>query len=177
MRPYSTFRLQILLSVFCCLFLQACASKKDFGSSTKTGMYVDAVLKCAIEYPLSWTKERRITYGSKSGEIRWKPPKDENTMLRLAVEHKAQGTIDPEQQIESVLQEFADLEISVLDKEELPAGEATHIIGDTAEKHIEIYQFSHANHSYLIALTVLQKNVKIYSDVMKKIISSFQILQ
>jgi hypothetical protein len=176
-RTDSTFR-QLFFLMFCLgLLLQGCASGKGSLSGIKTGMHIDAVLECAIEYPLLWTKDRRLAYGSKNGEIRWTPPKHDGTILRLISQQRGQETIDPEQQIEHFLQEFVDLEISLNEMELLPAGEATHIIGATGKMHIEIYQLTHDNRSYLISFTMLKENVKTYARVMKKVISSFQVLQ
>jgi hypothetical protein len=148
---------------------------QETGPKIKTGMHIDAVLECAIEYPLLWTKDRRLTYGTKSGELRWKPPKVEGTLLRLISQERK--TIEPEQQIARLYQEFTGLEISLKEEVSLPAGDATHIVGDTAEKHFEIYQFSNANRSYLISLTMLKENAKLYSGVMDKVIHTFQVLQ
>ena len=148
---------------------------QDTGSKIKTGMYIDAVLECAIEYPLLWTKDRRLTYGTKSGELRWKPPQVDGTLLRLISQERK--TIYPEQQIARLYQEFTGLEISLEEEVALPAGDATHIVGDTAEKHFEIYQFSNAKRTYLISLTVLKENAKLYSEVMDKVIYTFQIMQ
>ena len=85
--------------------------------------------------------------------------------------------IEPEQQIARLYQEFTGLEISLEEEVTLPAGEATHIVGDTAEKHFESYQFSNAKRSYLISLTVLKENAKLYSEVMDKVIYTFHIMQ
>jgi hypothetical protein len=148
---------------------------QETGPKIKTGMHIDAVLECAIEYPLLWTKDRRLTYGTKSGELRWKPPKVEGTLLRLISQERK--TIEPEQQIARLYQEFTGLEISLKEEVSLPAGDATHIVGDTAEKHFESYQFSNANRSYLISLTILKENTKLYSGVMDKVIHTFQVLQ
>ncbi len=148
---------------------------QETGSSIKTGMHIDAVLECAIEYPLLWTKDRRLTYGTKSGELRWKPPQTDGTLLRLISQERK--TIEPEQQIALLYQEFTNLEISLKEVIALPVGDATHIVGDTAEKHFESYQFSNANRSYLISLVILKENTKLYSEVMDKVIHTFQVLQ
>lgn len=173
----SIFQFSLLLLVVCCLFLQGCASRKDTGKVFKTGMHIDAVLEFAIEYPLFWTKDRRIAYGSNNGEIRWKPPKYDGTLLRLSSQKQDQKTHDPEQQLTRFLQEFVDLEISLNEKTPLPAGNATHIIGETSEEHLEIYQLSHNNRSYLISLATLKENISLYEGVMNKVIPTFQVLQ
>jgi hypothetical protein len=174
-RPYLTFRSLPALLLACSLLLQGCAAMQETGPKIKTGMHIDAVLECAIEYPLLWTKDRRLTYGTKSGELRWKPPKVEGTLLRLISQERK--TIEPEQQIARLYQEFTGLEISLKEEVALSAGDATHIVGDTAEKHFESYQFSKANRSYLISLTTLKENTKLYSGVMDKLIHTFQVMQ
>jgi hypothetical protein len=173
----SVFHFSLFLLVVCGLCLQGCASRKDTEKVFKTGMHIDAVLEFAIEYPLFWTKDRRITYGSSNGEIRWKPPKYDGTLLRLNSEKQDQNTLDPELQLTRLLQEFVDLEISLNERTPLPAGKATHIIGETSEEHIEIYQLSHNNRSYLISLATLKENISLYEGVMNKVIPTFQVLQ
>lgn len=174
-RPYLTFRSLPALLLTCSLLLHGCAAMQKTGSNIKTGMHIDAVLECAIEYPLLWTKDRRLTYGTKSGELRWKPPQVDGTLLRLISQERK--TIEPEQQIARLHQEFTGLRISLQEELALPVGDATHIIADTAEKHFESYQFSNANRSYLISLTTLQENTKLYSGVMDKVIHTFQVMQ
>jgi hypothetical protein len=173
--PYPTFRSFSALLVACALLLQGCAAMQETGSKMKTGMYIDAVLECAIEYPLSWTKDRRLTYGSQSGELRWTPPLTDGTLLRLISQERE--TIEPEQQTARLHQDFRGLEISLTEEVSLPAGEATHIVGETAEKYIESYQFTNRNRSYMISLTMLKENAKLYSGVMNKVIHTFQVLQ
>jgi hypothetical protein len=174
MRLYLSFRSLPLLFLACCLALQGCAAVKDTGPTLKTGMHIDAVLECAIEYPLLWTKDRRLTYGSKNGEIIWKPMKADDTVLMLISEQRE--TSDPEQQIARQLEAFKDLEVSLREEVSLPAGEAVHIIGDSTDKKIEIYQFSDAKRSFLLSLTILRKNVELYSGIMDTVVHSFQIL-
>lgn len=166
--------LQFLLLASCLLF-PACSSVEHAGTTFKTGMHIDAVLECAVEYPLLWTKDRRLSYGSKNGEIYWKPPEADGTLLRLTSQQ--QRAIDPAQQLSHLLQEFTDLEISLREKVTLPAGEATHITANNAEQHLEIYQFSNSNRSYLLSLTMLRENLDRYSGIMNEVIDSFQILQ
>ena len=148
---------------------------QETGSEIKTGMYIDAALECAIEYPLLWAKDRRLTYGTKSGELRWKPPQADGTLLRLISQERK--TIEPEQQAAQLYKGFPGLEISLEEVVALPAGDAIHIVGDTSEKNFESYQFSSANRSYLISLTMLKENAKRYSEVMDKVIYTFQILK
>lgn len=162
----------LLLGAF---LLQGCSGMKTTGSSIKTGMHIDAVLACAIEHPLSWTKDRRLVYGSKNGEILWQPPEADGTLLKLVSEQRK--TIEPEQQLTRQLQEFNELEITLREKVTLPVGEAIHITGTSAEKQVEIYQFSNTKRSYLVSLVMLTKNAKRYSGVMDKVIQTLYVLE
>lgn len=173
-RPCPTFRCLQALLLLCCLLAQGCAAKST-GPTIKTGMHIDAVLECAVEYPLLWSKDRRLAYGSRNGEILWTPPQADGTLLRLvSQQHK---TIDPEQQISERLHALTDPEVSLREEVALPAGVAVHIIADNTEKHIEIYQISGTTRSYLLSLTMLKKNREGYSEVMETVIHSFRILQ
>jgi len=173
-RPYLTFRPLHSLLLAYCLLLSSCSAVQHSGATIKTGMHVDAVLECAIEYPLLWTKDRRLTYGSKDGEILWKPKQDDGTVLRLISEQRE--TIGPEQQVARFLAPLTDLEVALREEVSLPAGEAVHIIADSAEKKIEIYQISGAHRSYLLSLTTLKKNKDLYSGIMETVSDTFQIL-
>ncbi len=174
-RPCLTFRSLPTLLLTGCLLFQGCASIKNTGPSIKTGMHIDAVLECAIEYPLLWTKDRRLAYGSKNGEILWTPPQADGTLLRLiSQQHK---TIDPEQQISELLHALTDPEVSLREEVSLPAGVAVHIIAGSTEKHIEIYQIAGNTRNYLLSLTMLKKHREGYSEIMDIVIHSFRILQ
>lgn len=170
------FRWALSLLLFCCTLLPGCAAMKDASAKIKTGMHIDAVLECAIEYPLPWIKDRRISYGGKSGEIRWKPRAQDGTVLKLKSDTAGQAPILPEQLVSSLRQEYTGLEITLTERVSLPAGEATHILAVTADKQVEIYQISGEKRSYLISLTMLKKNDKLYSGVMHKVIYTFQTL-
>jgi hypothetical protein len=174
-RTFLTLRSFTILLLACSLFLQGCAAINESGSKIKTGMYIDAVLECAIEYPITWSKDRRLNYGTQSGELRWKPPQADATLLRLISQER--NADEPEQQIARLYQEFTGLEISMQEEVTLPVGNATHIIGSTAERHFEIYHYSNANRNYLVFLTTLKGNTKLYSGVMDKVINSFQVMQ
>lgn len=166
----------IILSLLACgLFLQGCAATDKPEPKIKTGMYIDAVLECAIEYPLTWSKERRLSYGTQSGELRWRPPQSDAALLRLISQERNKD--EQEEQIARLYQEFTGLEISTQEEVTLPVGKATHIIGATAEKHFEIYHFSNANRSYLIFLATLKGETALYSGVMNKVINSFQVIE
>jgi len=173
-RPYLTFRPLNSLLLACCLLLSGCAAAQPSGPAIKTGMHVDAVLECAIEYPLLWTKDRRLTYGTKNGEILWKPKQEDGTVLRLVSEQREM--IAPGQQVSRQLEQITTLEVSLREEVSLPAGEAVHIIAGNTEENIEIYQFSGPSRSYLLSLTTLKKNKDLYSGIMEAVSDSFQIL-
>lgn len=153
--------------------LQACASTDKPKPGMKIGMHIDAVLEFVVEYPLSWSKERRLTYGSKNGELRWRHPDQQGTHLRIKSSVQEQEAVS----IEQALQEYGGLEVTLEEKVTLRAGEALHITGHTPQGNLDIYLLSHESRSYLIALTTPLKSIDHHVDIMNRVIYSFQVMQ
>lgn len=158
------------------VFLQACATSGQPDAGEKIGMHIDAVLEFAIEYPLSWKKTRRVTYGSRQGEVRWTDPDHPGTLLKARSTLTKQPASNPDQLIDLILQEYSGLEISLKEKVTLSSGEAWHVTGHTLQFDLEIYLIAHEQRNYLIALTVTRGDIDDYQDIASRVMDSFQAL-
>ena len=166
------FALCLLLSV--CATLQGCAATSKSEGAVKTGMYIDAALEFSVEYPLAWSKDRRLIFGRGEGEVRWTHPEHPHTLLRIKSFVLKQQALSLEQQIDQTLHEFVGLEVSTREAVILPAGEAWHITGHMAQGDAEIYLLLRASRSYSIDLTAPADQIETYRDVMHRITLSFQ---
>ena len=169
----ATPRLAFALLLICGIILQGCASSGKPEPDVKIGMYIDAVLEFVVEYPLSWNKERRLIFGRTQGEVRWTHPDHPHTLIRIKSYIPEQQTFNIEQQIGQALHEYVGLEVSSREAVTLPAGEAWHITGSTAQGDADIYLFLRAAHSYSIDLTTPPGSIDNYTDVMDRVIHSF----
>lgn len=154
--------------------MQGCASTEQSSSKIKIGMHFDAVLEFIVEYPLSWSKDRRLPYGSKEGEVRWVHPDHPDTLLTIRSDLQKQQELSKEQQVDQVLQKYIGLQVATKEEMTLPAGETWHITGNTAQVNVDIYLILHKNRSYLIALTAPADKIDIYEDLMDRVTQSFQ---
>jgi hypothetical protein len=173
-RLLSTRRLFLFSLFSICFTLQGCASRGEPEVKVKIGMHVDAVLEFIVEYPLSWNKDRRLVFDSKEGEVRWTHPDHPQTLLRIrsfVPERQAPGI---EQQIDQALHEYVELEISTREAVTLPAGEAWHITGQTAQVDADIYLLLRTDRGYSIELTAPRDNIDAYEDVMDRVTHSFR---
>lgn len=173
-RLISTRRLVFCLLFSFCFILQGCASKGEPEVKVKIGMHVDAVLEFIVEYPLSWNKDRRLVFDSKEGEVRWTHPDHPQTLLRIrsfVPERQAPGI---ELQIDQALHEYVGLEISTREAVTLPAGEAWHITGHTAQVDADIYLLLRTDRGYSIELTAPRDNIDAYESVMDRVTHSFR---
>lgn len=175
-RLLSTARFTLCLVLSCGVILQGCASPRTSEADVKTGMYLDATLEFVVEYPLQWSKDRRLIFGRREGEVRWTPPDDTKTLLRIKSYVPKQQALHIEQQIDQALQEFVGLEVSTKELVTLPAGEAWHVTGYTAQVHADIYLLLRAGRCYSIDLTAPPDHVGTYKEVMDRITLSFQIM-
>ena len=172
LRPTRQLFFCLLLSL--CIILQGCASTKEPKSGLKVGMHIDAVLEFNVAYPLSWNKDRRITYGSKEGEVRWTHPDHPNTLLTIRSDFQKRHDLSKEQRIDQALHEYIGLEVTTSEKMTLPDGEAWHVTGHTAQVNVDIYLFFHTDRSYLIALTAPADNIDNFKHLMERVTRSFQ---
>lgn len=140
-------------------------------------MHLDAVLEFVVEYPLSWSKERRLVYGSMEGEVRWAPPSQPNILLQIKSYIPKQQDLDPEQQIDMSLTEFVGLQITSKELIDLPAGKAWHIVGSTAQEDLRMYLFLRPDRSYRITLATPPDQPDCCEEVMKRVTRSFQTTQ
>jgi hypothetical protein len=164
----------LLLSL--CIILQGCSSAKTPKSGVKVGMHIDAVLEFIVEYPLSWSKERRLTYGSKEGEVRWTHPDHPNASLTIKSEFQKRQDLNNEQQIDQALHDYVGLEVLTKEEVALPAGDAWHITGRTAWVNVNSYLLLHSDRIYLIVLTAPPETIEDYQDLMIRVTQSFQAL-
>jgi hypothetical protein len=176
-RFLSTRQIVFLLLFSSFIILQACAVPEKVESNKKVGMHIDTVLDFVVEYPLSWGKDRRITYGNKDGEVRWTHPEYPETLLRIESHETKEPEVDLDKQLDHVLQRYVGLEISRTEQLAIPSGETWHISGQTAHKDVDIYLLLHSQRSYLIVLTTSHGTLDDHSDIMAEILSSFQVLQ
>ena len=165
-----------LVVVVPCFALQGCATSGQSKPVTKIAMHIDAVLEFVVEYPLLWEKDRRLPFGSSEGEIRWTPPSDQGTLLKIKSQLKATDKSDVEDQIGLLKQEFINLNITLNEKMELPAGEAVHITAMTTGKSLDFYHLSSEKRTYQIILTAPENDADKYTAIMKKVVRSFQFL-
>ncbi len=168
------FRLFLFVLISGCIILQACATTGQREAGEKIGMHIDAVLEFAVEYPLSWKKDRRVAYGSRQGEVRWTDPSYPGMLLKVGSALTKQPTNSSEQQIDQVLQEYIGLEITAKQKVTLPSGEAWHVTGHSVQLDLELYLMAHEHRNYLISLAVPHGNIDAYRDIMSRITDSFQ---
>ena len=159
----------------CFTVLQGCASAGKDKSAMKIGMHIDAVLEFAVEYPLSWSKDRRLAYGAREGEVRWTPPDRPETILRIKSFQQKQPALGTVEQVEKALRDDIGLEIRSKEKIILPAGEAWYMTGQTGQRDIIVYLFLRAERSYLIALTVPPDQRESCEEIMDRVTRSFQI--
>ncbi|MDT8444669.1 MAG: hypothetical protein RQ722_10270 [Desulfuromonadales bacterium] len=175
-RSQSIFRLVFCLLLASSIILQGCASKGEPEPDKKIGMHIDAVLEFIVEYPLSWSKDRRINFGSKQGEVRWTHPDYPQTLLRIKSYIPEQKTLSIDQQIDEALHEYIELGVSTKEVVTLPAGEAWHITGHTMQADVDIYLLLRAGRSYSIELKAPRDSIDDYEDLMDRITQSFQIM-
>jgi hypothetical protein len=175
-RPLSTHRLVFILLLSSCILLQACAVSEKIEDNVKVGMHIDTVLDFVVEYPLSWGKDRRLTYGSKDGEVRWTHPDDPEVLLRVESHSIKPPESTLEQQLDKTLRGYVGLEVSIKEQLTIPSGETWHIRGQTAHRDVDIYLLLHPQRSYLIALTTPLDTIDSYRDIMDEALSSFQIM-
>ena len=162
----------LLLSLY--ILLQGCASTEQSNPELKIGMHIDAVLEFIVEYPLSWSKDRRLTYGSKDGEVHWAHPDHPDTLLIIRSDLQKRQDLSKEQQVDQVLHKYVGLEVATKEEITLPAGETWHITGNTAQVNVDIYLLLYRDRSYLIALTAPADKINTYQDLMVRITQSFQ---
>ena len=139
-------------------------------------MHIDTVLDFVVEYPLSWHKERRLTYGSTDGEVRWTHPEHPATLLLIKSSAKKPSVTSLAEQVEEALQGYTGWRISKEEKLTIPAGDAWHITGQTTHNDVNIYLILHSERNYLIALTTSQGSIDVYQGLMGRVLPSFQIM-
>jgi hypothetical protein len=165
-----------LFLVGVCLLLPSCAGTEKSKSTMKVGMHIDAVLEFAVEYPLSWEKERLIFYGSREGEVRWTPPGRPETLLRIKATLEKQPEVDINQEIEDILKNYNGLQIAVKEQVSLPAGEAWHVSGKSAHLRLELYLIPGKERQYLITLTSPTDVNNSDQEVLQRVAASFQVI-
>lgn len=158
------------------LFINGCAADSGGKAAMKIGMHIDAVLEFAIEYPLAWTKDRRLAYGSKTGEVRWADPGTPSALLRVSSDLLVDPATDAERSLEQALQEYPGLQVQTREQVTLPAGTAWHVSGQTHRLRLELYVMTKGNRSFCIALRAPPEDMDPYLDIMTRVVDSFQVL-
>lgn len=168
-------RLQLCLLIFLCVLLQGCAQTGKPESKIKIGLHIDAVLEFVVEYPSLWTKDRRIVYGDKSGEVRWTENEGQDTLLKISSLFLKEPVAAGESLAEQIKKDHAAMVVTRQETVDLPAGEALHITGQAANTNIAFYQISAKTRSYLISLST-PDDLELYKDLMARVIHSFRML-
>ena len=152
------------------------ATNGTTNSGMKVGLHIDAVLEFVVEYPLQWDKERRLVYGKNEGEVRWTDPEDKETLffINSLIRQPLQNPIQTE--LQQFLNPYPGLRDSPWEKTELPAGEAWHVKGQTAQLDVEIYVLSKQGRIYKITLLSDLDTLSKYDSVKQQMIGSFQVL-
>jgi hypothetical protein len=154
--------------------LHGCASKSNSTSEMKVGLHIDAVLELVVEYPLKWSKDRRLEFGRIEGEIRWRHPEQNETLLRVTSRLREHQTDN--QELDLALKEYPGLTETRREKIELPAGEAWHVSGQAGQQKIELYQVLKPGRAYAIALQSSPEDFDDHEKLMEEITVSFQVL-
>jgi hypothetical protein len=157
------------------IFLQGCASKSPT-SSAKIGMHIDAVLEFVVEYPLTWTKDRRLPYGTTNGEVRWTHPDHPRVLLKIRSFKQKELEKSDKHVVDQVLQNFTGIELTLEEQTSLKSGEARHVIGQTTNLNVELYLLSHNKRHYSIELTTPREDSESYQDLIEKVINSFRVI-
>lgn len=169
-------RLLCPLLLGCCLLLQGCGGAAQSAPATKIAMHIDAVLEFAVEYPQDWHKDRRLSYGSRDGEVRWSHPEHPATLLRIKSSLLSQPAVSPARQLEQALQEYSGLEVLRREQVALTAGEAWHVTGRTAQLAVDLYLLPRTQRAYLIVLTAPPGTSSQDDEFMERVTRSFQVL-
>lgn len=160
-----------------CLALAGCAADKSTSESTeKIGMHIDAVMEFVVEYPLSWEKDRRLPYGSSSGDVRWTHPDHEDTMLKITSTMTRTAYPGKAFAFQRLKKEYAGLQISSEDKVTLPAGEATLLTGQSNQAKVKSYLFLTATRVYIMTFANSHDEPEADEGVITKVTQSFRIL-
>ncbi|NIP51523.1 MAG: hypothetical protein GWN13_03555 [Phycisphaerae bacterium] len=177
MQRCSTGRLLLYLLISGLITLQGCSAKEQSMQGMKVGLHIDAVLEFVTEYPLDWSKDRRVVYGTNDGEVRWTYPDDAKIMLRVLSYERPAEISSPAQRLTRELPDYPGQNILVSEKELLPAGEAVHLTAQTPKADVEAYQLTTTSRNYTIALIVPRETLAEYKVMMSEIIQSFNFVE
>lgn len=167
---------QISLIILGLAFLQACSAKEQPLQGAKIGMHIDAVLEFVIEYPLDWTKDRRLRYGSNEGEVRWTHPGNESVVLRV-VSHKIEQAPDERSDwLQKILPDHPGQVTILKEAEHIPAGDVLHLQNRTQRSDINAYLLESEDRLYGIILVAPLGTISDYSGVISKAVESFKTL-
>ncbi|MDT8442694.1 MAG: hypothetical protein RQ722_00240 [Desulfuromonadales bacterium] len=162
-----------MILVIMILLLQACAAQDKSGPTMKVGMHIDAVLEFAMEYPLDWSKDRRVAYGSSNGEVRWTPQDNDNIMLRI-VSQVLDEVPSKEDSLTLFISALEGLEITLEEELEDQHDLVLHLTGRTANQDIEAYLLQKGKRIYQLMLTTPPDTMDSYTGIMVRVSQSFQ---
>lgn len=167
-----------LIGMICLSFILAgcAADKTNSGSAEKIGMHIDAVMEFVVEYPLSWQKDRRLPYGSSSGEVRWTHSDHKDTVLKISSTTAKEAYPGKAFAIKQLVTEYAGLQIATEEKITLPAGEATLLTGQSSKTKINSYLFLTPARSYIMTFASALDETEADKAVITKVTQSFRIL-
>lgn len=175
LRPLMPLRRQLIL-VWAGLLLAGCAAgtaDENREETVKVGMHIDALLEFAIEYPLDWTKQRRLYRAEDRGEVVWTVPGQEDVRLQVTSRPLADAGGDRDARLNFLLRELPGFELTLREKKTLPGGDALHVMGYTSRLNYDLLLFDSPDRAFTIRFSAPPATIGRFRDVFEEITRSF----
>ncbi|MDT8441429.1 MAG: hypothetical protein RQ723_07195 [Desulfuromonadales bacterium] len=141
-------------------------------NGVEVGMHIDARLEFAVEYPLSWDKERLLYPDENRGLVRWTA--SGNRTVRLTVSSAPRTSEAAE--LQQALRQLPGLQTTRREQIVVAAVPADHLIGHTARANYRIWFLSAPRRTFLLQFEAPPELFDSYAGVLAEILESFQIL-